>query len=221
MAKYPAIEQPHIVLCEGKNAVSFVNGLIEDLLLESADFGLFQILDGKSITQLPTAIRDLPHSPGFKTKPVQSIIVLRDAENDPDKRPDKSVTEALRRYGFAVPSAPCKVTLPLPATPIKVKTAYALFPSIVSHDLGTLEDLCVKMLRKFNEKRMEISQVAVDAASIHVEKLTSPHKNRLFTYLSLTNNHFDCNIEKAIKRKVFDFKVPELQPLRDLLSQML
>jgi hypothetical protein len=65
----------------------------------------------------------------------------------------------------------------------------------------------------------------VDCAMSHVTeefgKLRWPHKNRLHTYLSLTDSFVTCKLGEAAGNNAYNFDALELEPLKKLLQAML
>ena len=74
--------------------------------------------------------------------------------------------------------------------------------------------------------RMEIAQNAVGELFLASERnndltLKNPTKSKLYTYFSLTNNLLGCKVGAAVKRNVFDFESPRLEPFRELLVEII
>ena len=130
--------------------------------------------------------------------------------------------------GFTIaPTKPCKAVKSLIYPGLDkeqlIITGYALFPDIDSDNTsGTLEDFCLTTLLDPNkEKLLSIVDATIKTCTEQVIAFTRPHKNKLHTYLSLTNDFVGLKIGESANANAFDFHCKELDPLKDMLQTML
>jgi len=219
--KEDKIERPHLIICEGLDAklymIWFLEALIRDSIIKDK---MFQAMDAGGITNLPIFIKTLPNLPNFDDI-VKSITIVRDSENN-SKGASQSVQVLLRKGGFAVPVAPCIVARP-DENDRNIKTGYALFPKLDTDSTnGTLEDLCLNTLTNRNKGMlMGIVEKAIESHSKQVDKFKRPHKNRLHTFLSLTDKFVGLKIGESAKLNAFDFQSDDVKPLKEFLCAML
>jgi hypothetical protein len=212
------IERPHLIVCEGKDAKNFIIWYLQHLIQSDSRFEKFQAMDGKGVTDLQKFIKDIPALRGFEE--VRSITVIRDSETNADGS-SQSVKTMFANNRFAVPDAPCAAAVPS-AGEHSVKTGYALFPGLNSETQnGTLEDLCLKLLKPERDGELEIAKDAVVRRGQEIGTLKCPHKNMVHTYLSLTDEFVGMKIGESAKANAFDFSAEALAPLKDLLTVML
>ena len=150
----------------------------------------------------------------------QLLTLMRDAEADAASS-EQSVRSLLRKHRFAVPESACCPCRPC-GEERNVITGYALFPRFDKEaEEGTLEDLCLGTLAG---EEAEIRLCIVDAAISQVRKkfgkLKWPHKSRLHTYLSLTDEFVTLKLGESAKAGAFDFQAPALEPLKTFLWSM-
>ena len=219
--KEDKIERPHLIICEGLDAklymIWFLEALIRDSIIKDK---MFQAMDAGGITNLPIFIKTLPNLPNFDDI-VKSIIIVRDSENN-FKGANQSVQALLRKGGFAVPVEPCVVARP-DENDRNIKTGYALFPKLDADSTnGTLEDLCLNTLIDQNKDMlMGIVEKAIESHSERFDKFKRPHKNKLHTFLSLTDKFVGLKIGESAKINAFDFQSEDVRPLKELLCAML
>ena len=215
------ITAPHIILCEGLDDESFfrhfANSIVDDPTIVQ-----FQVMSYGGKDGLEIFLRNFHLMPNFKS--VKSLMIVRDSDQDMENA-EKSITNALRRADYTVPSMLCELAPP-EENKRHPRTAYVLLPGILTASKGCLEDLCLDILRNPSDLRMGIAQNAVNELVTAAEqskdlRLTNPTKNKLYTYFSLTNNLLGCTVGAAVQRKVFDFDSQRLEPLRKLLIEIL
>ncbi len=213
------IECPHLIICEGIDATLFIVYWLEKVFKDFDRYKQFQPVKADGNSDIPRMIKMLPSLPNFST--VRSLTVVRDSETNPQGAA-QSLQASFLNAGFAVPSGPCVVARPA-GSERNVKVGYALFPKLNSSDeSGTLEDLCLKILdHPDKEKILCIADDAVEACKEQVGQLKRPHKNRLHTYLSLTDKFVGMKIGQSSEAKAFNFLASEMEPLKTLLCAML
>ena len=122
------IEQPHVLVVEGREEELFFGELIKHLRLQGVQI---MPLGGKE--KLRLELKALVRTSGFHK--VNSLGIVRDADNDP-MAAFQSVCDGLQAVGLPVPKHPLK---PVGTSP---KVAVVILPEENMH--GMLEDLCLK-----------------------------------------------------------------------------
>ena len=147
---------------------------------------------------------------------VVSLLVIRDAELDAQKAA-RQIQSALRTNGLEVPAAQGQWTKGLP------KTCFLLFPALGTENRpGTLEDLCLTILDDTAaETPLEEIDVFVKRLEQNREQPFSHlHKTRLHTYFSVNNKFVSMKVGEAADAGAFNWSHPNLEPLKNCLSQM-
>ena len=218
------IRCPHLIICEGLDAKLFMQYYLQYRIKQDSQYEQFQAMNAGGVTELRQFILTLPELSNFNM--VKSVIIARDAENNACGA-KQSVQELLKVNGFPVPDAPCTIARPMQESQNSkiehVKTGYVLFPTLNSDSTdGTLEDLCLQTLA--NPKRDVVLSITDNAINSHQELLyrfKRPHKNKLHTYLSLSDDFVGLKIGESAKANAFDFSASILEPLSSLLAAML
>jgi hypothetical protein len=148
---------------------------------------------------------------------------MRDAEADAASS-EQSVRSLLKKHRFAVPKSACCPCRPCEGER-KVITGYALFPRFDKEAKeakeGTLENLCLGTLAgEEAESRLCIVDAAISQMEKKFGELKWPHKSRLHTYLSLTDEFVTLKLGESARAGAFDFQVPALEPLKTFLRSM-
>ena len=213
------IKMPHLIICEGIDAKKYMMYFLEHLIKVNEQFDTFQAIDVRGNEKFPEFFKTLPNMPKFSM--VKSITIARDSEENPQGA-SQSLQASLKKGGFSVPTAPGNVACPA-GKEHNVKVGYVLFPKINSGDTaGTLEDLCLNTLASPDkDKILEITDCAIESVKKQIGELKRPHKNRLHTYLSLTDDFVGLKLGEAANANAFDFCSNETKALEELLSAML
>ena len=218
------IRYPHLIICEGLDAKLFMMYYLNFLIKQDSRYEQFQAMNAGGVAELRQFIRMLPELPNFSM--VKSVIIARDAENNACGA-NQSVQELLIANGFPVPSAPCIVARPMPESQntitVQVKIGYILFPKLNSDETdGTLEDLCLQALANPNSNVvLNIVDNAIGAYQEQLNSFKRPHKNKLHTYLSLSDDFVSLKIGESAKANAFDYSASIFEPLSSLLAAML
>jgi hypothetical protein len=177
------------------------------------------VIDGGGIGDLSRHVKMMLDLPNFSL--IKTLTVIRDAETNAADS-ERSVQNLLKRHRFAVPSAACTPRRPC-GDERKVITGYALFPRFDKEaEDGTLEDLCLETLAKEDaEGRLRIVDDAISQVGEKFGKLSRRHKNRLHTYLSLTDEFVTQKLGESAKTGAFDFQATALEPLKNFLRSMM
>ena len=218
--KDKTITHPHLIVCEGLDAKLFLIYYLQPLIKYDSRFEEFEVIEPGGNDDIKAFFKLLPGLPEFR-EIVKSVTVIRDSEKNAQGA-SQSAQTLFRNNGFAVPSKPCEVALPNGSNhPVKV--GYALFPQFDSEVTnGTLEDLCLNTLAH-PEKDSIISIVdhAIESSRAYIGGLRRLHKNRLHTFLSLTDSFVGKLIGQCAQANAFDFSAADFEPLKALLSEIL
>jgi hypothetical protein len=216
-AKDNKIRCPHIIACEGPDDEKYLCYFLQPLITRDDRYDQIQIMSAGGKDELPPLIKMLPSLPGFSI--VKTLTILRDADEEAQAA-EYSVQNLLKAANFAVPKSQCEPCRPRDKEN-NVITGYALFP-FFNTEKGALEDLCLKTLAGDNaEKMLGIVDCAVSRVTKEFGELKWLHKNKLHTYLSLTNAFVTCKLGEAAQRNAYNFDARELEPLKKLLQSML
>ena len=213
------IKMPHLIVCEGIDAKKYMMYFLEHLIAVNKQFDIFQAIDAGGNEDLPAFFKTLPGLPKFSI--VKSITITRDSEKN-SKSASQTVQSFLQKGGFPVPDAPGKAANPA-GKEHNVKVGYFLFPKNDSADTaGTLEDLCLNTLASPDKDEiLGIVDCAIESVKKQTGELKRPHKNKLHTYLSLTDDFVGLKLGEAAKANAFDFSSKETKAIEKLLSDML
>jgi len=219
MSEKVKILKPNLIFCEGLDTMRYMMYFLEHLIEGNEQFDTFQAIDVGGNEKFPEFIKMLPDIPKFSM--AKSITIARDSEEN-SKSASQSVQACLKNGGFSVPDAPGKVAYPV-GNEHKVKVGYFLFPKNDPEDTsGRLEDLCLNTLASPDkDKILAIADYAIESVEKQTGKLKRPHKNRLHTYLSLTDKFIGMKLGEAASAKAFDFSSNETKALEELLSAMI
>ncbi len=122
------VEQPNVLIVEGKEEKLFFDELIEHLKLQK-----IQIMPIGGKDKLRSRLKALVSTPDFSK--VVSLGIVRDADTDPDAA-FQSVCDALRVAKLPAPDRPL---VPIPGNP---RVTVMVLPG--DNESGMLEDLCLK-----------------------------------------------------------------------------
>ena len=213
------IQRPNLIVCEGLDAKNYLIYFLEYFIKIDPRYELFQVMNAGGIGELPKFIKALPDFPDFHT--AKTLTIVRDSETN-SINAEKSIQSMLRNCNFSIPTSPCTVAKPFNKNH-QVSICYALFPSLnTTAENGTLEDLCLRTLAQTNSKELlDIADGALNNVANQFGTLRHPHKNRLYTYLSLTNDFVGHKLGESAKAGAYNFAAPEIEPLKILLNSML
>jgi len=213
--------KPHLIACEGLDAKLFLIQYLQSRKLIDQNIDLFQVEDFGGNPDLPLFLDTLPYLPNF-IETLKSLTLVRDAENN-SIGANQSIQSTLKNRNFAVPKAPCSIALPSGGQHL-IKVSYILFPEFdTAIKNGTLEDLCLSILHK-PENHEHILNIANNAINEYQEKFINykwPHKNKLHTYLSLTDDFVSKKLGESARDGAFDFSAVIFNPFNELLTKLL
>jgi len=209
------IVRPHLILCEGEDAFHFIRTYLEYLEKDDDLFYDFQAMNFGGNEQLSNRLQLLPNLPDYNI--VKSITIIRDAEKDCNAA-IQSVSSALKKHGFAVPSNTNEI-----AQDDKRKIAFTLFPALSDKaENGTLEDLYLKNLTESPTPDELINDINsfINNAEEKGRNILRIHKAKLYTYFALTDKYTSLKLAEAAKAGAFEFDCSEMNYLKNLLKEM-
>jgi hypothetical protein len=215
------LTKSNLIVCEGADDKEYLTTFLNSLNNNYTD--KFQLYSVNGISKFPSFFALLPRVRKFNTL-LKTVIIVRDSESDPLKAKD-SITTFLKKNNFVVPSGPCCIAEPdIDKGENNVKIGYTLFPNFDLCTPGTIEDLCINTLSfPKSTELLEIVDNALDKAKqiLNIEKYKKLHKNRLHTYLSITDKYVSMKLGIAANSNAFDFSSKILKPFIDMIFQSL
>jgi hypothetical protein len=194
-----SLNYPNLIATEGTDAkmflIHYLNYLISNGIISD---NLFQVEDYGGIDELRLFLGQFD---SVQLKKLNTIIIIRDAETN-------------------APGALQSVVNTLASLQIDTPNHCLLFPNFDETTNGTLEDLCLKIVK--NDKKSELLNISDNAVASanEIKKLTKIHKNKLHTYLSLQDKYAGLKIGESANAGAFDFSAPELEPLCKILCEI-
>ena len=214
-----SLTHPHLIVCEGLDAKLFLMYYLQSVIIHDNRFEEFKIMEPGGNEDIKKFIKLLPKLPGFLA--VKSVTVIRDSERN-SQGASQSIQTLFMNNRFAVPNRPCEVAYPK-GSEHSVKVGYALFPEFNSESTdGTLEDLCMKTLNHPDKDSILcIVDHALETYEEQIGILRRLHKNRLHTFLSLTDRFVGKRIGESAQANAFDYTSGDFELLTIMLAQML
>lgn len=206
------IEEKNLILCEGPDAVGFLNEYLHSQVAEW--HGAIQVANFGGNQELRKSLELLQVTPGFSD--LCSLLIIRDAEKNAQAAVEQ-IQSALKKYCFAVPEMQGEWKDGFP------RTCFLLFPSLGREiKAGTLEDLCMSILAEPEVDKVT-GRVDCFLDTLHQDGLrdfSHLHKTKLHTYFSITNKFVTKNVGLAAKAGAFNWSHPNLEPLKNCLNEM-
>ena len=211
------IRKKYLLLCEGADCEYFLINYF--LFLEKQGSPQFQdkiqLINFGGNSQLSETLKLIKMMRNFSN--VRSLLIVRDAEKD--------APAALQSVQNTLKSS----SLPIPIKPGEwgekggIKAAYLLFPTCQEeiHE-GTLEDLCVDILKHESESCQDINLIIDWMYKLENEygkEWKWPHKTRLNLYFSINNKYVGMKLGEAAKAHAFNWDSPLLQNLKSCIEQ--
>lgn len=202
-------KHPCLLLCEGVDEKNFLIWYINNhLRKESAVYDNIQIYDFGGNEELPRKLALLPAVAGFDG--IRGLGIVRDAEGDAVGA-EESIKNCLIQRN--------------------IDAAYYLLPGKDKSGKwqnGTLEDLCVNILKEsFDTDELPRKEIVcfADEFLAKVERARSckfarKHKNLLHTVFSGTDKLVTAKIGEAARMGAFDWESDFLNDLRQFLFEL-
>ncbi|MDR0920073.1 MAG: hypothetical protein LBM93_12655 [Oscillospiraceae bacterium] len=187
-----------IIIVEGKNDRDFFECYLEHLIKNKIiTENLIQIAKTDGNKKLKQTLNTLQLAPNFDN--ITEVLIIFDSDNSYDE----TFTRIESQTNNFMP-----------------KPKIILMPAFDNSKSGTLEDLCLDILKtKEKEKYLNISDKAVsEAEQVSNDKYNS--KKRFYTYFSIQDKYVETQMKKIATLNAFNFNAPELTPLKELLQKL-
>lgn len=207
------ITHPHLIICEGVDAKYFMIWFInsKELRYEPRFSQGIQVEDFGGITDLGDYLSMLKDVKGFNK--LRSLLIVRDAERGASAAAS-SIRSSLSASSLAVPDAPCEWVRAHPSV------AFLLFPSCSSTPTeGTLEDLCLEIM-KTDDVIQNVDRFINDLQSAGKRTFPRVHKNKLHTYLSVTEPYVSLKIGEAGKAGAYDWSHEKMKRIAGFIKEI-
>jgi hypothetical protein len=202
------IGAPKQLLVEGRTPEIFFREWIDALGLN----GKIEVRDFRSLAELDNFLKLFTSYKEFK-ETVESVGVIRDAEDKPAAAAFQSACESLRKVGLVCPEKPGTFG------PGPKRTGVFILPDCAQP--GMLETLCWSILETDPK-----SKQAVDCVTAHFQCLgkagvqtRNPHKARVWSYLA-GRGEFEPQVGRAAQAKVWQWNSPALRTLSQFLRDL-
>lgn len=145
---------------------------------------------------------------------VRKILVIRDAEDDYEKA-SASIKRALENNGIKSPENVYQWNKG------EIDVGFLLLPTCDDKPInGTLEDLCVKLLKDdYRDEVLKCEEAFFnELKSNNYRKLRHVFKSKLHTYFSVTEDYISAKVGEAAKWGAFDWESKELDSLKEFIA---
>jgi hypothetical protein len=195
-------------LVEGRTPEIFFREWVEALELE----GDAEVRDYGSLADLTPYLKVFTTYKDFREL-VNSVAIIRDAEDKPATFAFDSVCAALRTVGLPCPTSPASFSDGMPRTGIFV------LPDC--QQSGMLETLCWSALQSDHGFAPQLGCVTTYLNCLKQANtvIRNETKARVWTYLA-GKGHFDPQVGRAAQAKVWDWTSPALQQLSVFLKAL-
>lgn len=211
MAPRNEIVKPKLLLVEGADALHFFISALEAFGVDDV-----QVIDFGGIRELTANLKILPVLPGYER--VTTIVIARDAETDPIAAV-KSVKRSLKQAALPVPGNSFEFTNNTP------RVAFMIFPGFGADSvdqnsllIGTLEDLCLKIIKDCST--FECVDQYVQCLQSEGHEIRRLHKTKLHTYLAGKNDFVGLKIGEASKAGAWDWDHRSLYNFKAIITAM-
>jgi len=202
------IRAPKQLLVEGRTPEIFFREWVEALELK----GIVEVRDYGSLTVLPDFLKVFTGYKEFKES-VESVGIIRDAEEKPAMPAFQSVCASLRAVGLACP-AKCGSFSDGPK-----RTGIFILPDC--DQPGMMETLCWTILERDPKSKQEVDCVMAHLQCLGRAKVQTRNqeKAKVWTYLA-GRGEFDPQVGRAAQHKVWDWNSPTLVSLTGFLRSL-
>ena len=211
--EWPSLRRPiqakKQLLVEGRTPEIFFREWVEAIGLK----GQVEVRDYQSLSQLTDYLKVFTGYKEFRELPVDSLGIIRDAEDQPAASAFNSVCSSLRAVGLNRPEKPCVFSDGMP------KTGIFVLPDC--ERAGMLETLCWSVLQADAKYAGQLTCATayldcLRAAKVEVHNET---KAKVWAYLAGTGR-FDPMVGRAAQAKLWDWTSPVLRPLSEFLKSL-
>lgn len=210
---------PYVILCEGVDEKFFLIQYIDYLVKHAYIPDQVNVIDLGGNEDLRKTLPIISKLENYQY--VESILIIRDAERDAQQATASLKSSILEAFHLQVSDSGN-----FENTEDNKRIGFALLPGVNStgsYQNGTLEDLCVRILKstdspsKLTEIDTAVNQFMDKIISIRGKVFRTPHKNKLHTYFASTDKFVGQKIGEAAKSGCFDFEHKELRFLKNAI----
>jgi hypothetical protein len=158
----------------------------------------------------------LPSLEGYEG--IKSIVIVRDAEKDPDKAVNH-VKKSLKKANLPVAAKPFEYAKSV------ISIAFMISPGFVKNAngknvlcAGTLENLCLDIVK--DNSTFDCVDKYIECIKSKGQKVKRLHKTKLHTYLSGKDNFVGLKIGEAYKAGAWNWNHDNLKPFVDVIKTM-
>jgi hypothetical protein len=186
--------------------------------LQPFGVGDVQVMDFGGITELTVFLKTLSGLSGYDK--VTTIVIARDAETNSKTAVD-NIKKALLKAQLSVPVNSFEFSVTTP------RVAFMLFPGFDDNKKlisGTLEDLCVKIIKDSDNQKLDCVKAYLDCLGNYLsekgQEIKRPHKTFLHAYFAGDNKYVGMKIGEASQAGVWDWGHDKLKPFKNVITSM-
>lgn len=212
----------HLILCEGIDEKLFFMWFLDYFKKKSvADYDKYNEIQLEDIGGNEDFVKQLgvwKLVSGFDN--LKTVGIIRDAETD-----SAAALQAIQNC-FSCNNMPSpEDCFELTGSKDDIKTVFGILPSTKTNskwDNGTLEDLCLKVLKdpRSSEKINSISKYLDQAQEDFEYKIRHTHKAKLHTFFSSNEPFIGLKIGQAAQSGAFDFESDVLDNFKKMFDDM-
>ncbi len=207
------IKYPKLLLVEGRDAYLFWIYALQPFGVDDV-----QVMNFGGITELTIFLKTLSGMSGYDK--VTTIVIARDAEMNSKTAAD-NIKNALKKAQLSAPVHSFEFSVTTP------RVAFMLFPGFNDNKeliSGTLEDLCVEIIKDSDEQKLDCVKAYLNCLKIYLkgkgQEIKRPHKMFLHAYFAGENKYVGMKIGEASKAGVWDWGHDKLKPFKDIITAM-
>jgi len=214
--------QPYVIICEGKDEKKFLINFLEYLKKTNDSFqDCHRIIDFGGIDDVRQGLQNIKNIRHYGK--MKSFLIIRDAEKDAMGAIDSVISIIKKVWGVDL-----GIDGGIQQDDTGVKIGFFLFPGMGENGKfrdGTLEDLCVDLLRDFEEPISAKEILALtdeylrNITKIREKEMIRHHKNRIHVFFSGTDKFVGSKIGEAADKGAFDFSNTKLLRLQKLILE--
>ena len=214
--------QPYVIICEGKDEKKFLINYLKYLKKTNDSFqDCHRIIDFGGIDDVRQGLQNIKSIRHYGK--MKSFLIIRDAEKDAIGAIDSVVSVIKKVWGVDLGHDGG-----IQQDDTGVKIGFFLFPGMGDDGKfrnGTLEDLCVDLLRDFEEpiSAKDLLTLTDDylrnITKCRKKEMVRHHKNRIHVFFSGTDKFVGSKIGEAADMGAFDFSSTKLLRLQKLVLE--
>ena len=204
---------PNLIVCEGVDAYYFLLSYLAFHINKVSSFDTIQVWNFGGIDELTTELSILQRTPGIEA--LRSVIILRDAEGNAAAAVD-SIRNSLGSVGWPAPATVNTFAV----ADDGLKVAFSLFPNFDSATSGTLEDLCIDIVKEPGAEALRRDvEGFIESVEDKYQRGFRRHKAVLHCYFSVTKDFEGLKVGELTAANAFKLDCSPLDKLESLLSE--